>query len=53
VPTEVVFEDKAATEQLKLITQLSDKDRSIIMSLIDTMLTKQKFSAFFQENVGK
>lgn len=53
VPTEVVFEDKAANEQLKLIAQLNDKDRSIIMNLIDTMLTKQKFSDFFQENIGK
>ena len=53
VPTEVIFEDKAASEQLKLISQLNDKDRSIIMSIIDTMLTKQKFSDFFQENISK
>ena len=53
VPTEVSFEDKAATEQLKLIAQLNDKDRSIVMDIINTMLTKQKFSDFFQENIDK
>jgi transcriptional regulator with XRE-family HTH domain len=53
VPTEVIFEDKTASEQLKLISQLNDKDRDIVMSIIDTMLTKQKFSNFFQENVDK
>jgi transcriptional regulator with XRE-family HTH domain len=50
-PTEVVFEDKVASEQLKLISQLNDKDRSVIMSIIETMLTKQKFNTFFQENI--
>lgn len=53
IPTEVVFEDKAATEQLKLMAQLNDKDRSTIMNIIETMLTKQKFSDFFQENIEK
>ena len=53
VPTEVVFEDKAASEQLKLIAQLNNKDYSIIMSIIDTMLIKQKFNYFFQGNIRK
>ncbi len=53
IPTEVSFEDKAAKEQLKLIAQLNDKDRSIVMEIINTMLTKQKFSDFFQENIQK
>lgn len=52
VPKDVVFEDKVATEQLKLIAQLEDKDRSIIMSIIDTMLTKQKFKDFFNKNIA-
>jgi hypothetical protein len=49
----VTIEDKAATEQLKLISQLNDKDRTTIMSIIETMLTKQKFQNFFEENIGK
>ncbi len=40
VPTEVIFKDKAANQQLKLIAQLNDKDRSLSINLIDTMLTK-------------
>ena len=31
----------------KRIAQLNDKDRSIVMEIINTMLTKQKFSDFF------
>ena len=53
MPGEVTIEDKAATEQLKLISQLNDKDRTTIMSIIETMLTKQKFQNFFEENIGK
>ena len=51
VPKPVTIEDKTTTEQLRLIQQLSDKDKSIIMSIIDTMLTKQKFQEFFQQNL--
>jgi transcriptional regulator with XRE-family HTH domain len=51
IPEEVTIEDKTAAEQLRLIHHLSDKDRSIIMNIIDMMLTKQKFQDFFQENL--
>jgi len=37
---EVTIEDKTSAEQIKLIQQLDEKDRSIVMSIIDTMLTK-------------
>ena len=53
IPTEVNFEDKAAQEQLKLMAQLNDKDKNIVMEIINTMLTKQKFNDFFQENIQK
>ena len=52
-PTEVNFEDKAAQEQLKLMAQLNDKDKNIVMEIINTMLTKQKFNDFFHENIHK
>ncbi|MCG2618166.1 hypothetical protein LZZ85_27950 [Terrimonas sp. NA20] len=37
--------------QLRLLALLNDKDRSTVLSIIDTMLTKQKFQEFFQQNI--
>tara|TARA_A100001015_G_scaffold153002_1_gene169791 strand:+ start:349 stop:714 length:366 start_codon:yes stop_codon:yes gene_type:complete len=53
VPTEVIIEDKAATEQLRLIQQLPEEDRQTIFKLIDKMLTNQKFKDFFTKNIGE
>lgn len=52
IPKEVVMEDKTSAEQVRLIAQLNDKDKSTVMSIIDTMLTKQKFQEFFQQNIS-
>jgi len=51
LPTSVQMEDKSNAEQLRLIAQLNEKDKSTVMNIIDTMLTKQKFQEFFQQNV--
>jgi len=51
IPNEVVIEDEPLTQQLKLINQLEDDDRSVIFKMIDTMLTKKKFQDFFQKNL--
>lgn len=51
LPTSVQMEDKSNAEQLRLIAQLNEKDKSTVLNIIDTMLTKQKFQEFFQENV--
>lgn len=53
MPREVMIEDKAANEQLKLISQLDEEDKQTIFKLIDKMLTNQKFKNFFQENITK
>lgn len=50
-PKAVTIEDKTANEQVKLIAQLNDKDKSTVMNIIDTMLTKQKFQTFFEQNI--
>jgi transcriptional regulator with XRE-family HTH domain len=52
VPKEIVIEDKTTSEQMRLIQELDEKDKSIILSIIDTMLTKKKFKDFFQKNVA-
>ena len=52
VPTDVIIEDKTTMEQLRLINELEEKDKTIIYSMLDTMLTKQKFKDFFNKNVA-
>lgn len=51
VPKEVTLEDKTTNEQMRLIAQLSEKDKSTVMNIIDTMLTKQRFQTFFEQNI--
>jgi len=50
-PKSVTIEDKTASEQVRLIAQLNEKDRSTVMNIIDTMLTRQKFQIFFEQNL--
>ena len=50
-PIPVIIEDKSASEQIKLISQLNEKDKGIVMNIIETMLTKQKFQDFFEQNL--
>lgn len=52
VPKEIVIEDKTTSEQMRLIQELDEKDKGIIFSMIDIMLTKMKFKDFFQKNVA-
>jgi transcriptional regulator with XRE-family HTH domain len=50
-PQEITIEDKAASEQLKLISQLDDEDKQTVFTIIDKMLTNKKFKTFFKENI--
>ncbi|MFM2395160.1 MAG: hypothetical protein RLZZ546_3143 [Bacteroidota bacterium] len=52
IPKEITLEDKTANEQARLIAELDEKDKNVIFSMIETMLTKKKFKDFFQKNVA-
>jgi len=51
-PKEIVLEDKSEIEQFKLINQLNDEDKSTVLKIIDSFLTKKKFKDFFNKNVA-
>jgi transcriptional regulator with XRE-family HTH domain len=51
-PKEVTLEDKTSAEQLRLIAELEEKDKTIVFGMIETMLTKKKFKDFFQQNIA-
>ncbi len=52
IPQEITMEDKTSVEQVRLIQELDEKDKNIIMGMIETMLTKKKFKDFFNKNVA-
>jgi len=47
-PKRLLYKTK---HQPRLLAQLNEKDKSIVMNIIDTMLTKQKFQTFFEQNI--
>lgn len=51
VPSAVRVEEKPDYEKLHLINQLQEDDKQTVYKIIDTMLTKQKFQAFFEQNL--
>ena len=56
-PKEIKIEDKTAVEQVRLLGQLNekdkdkDKDKGTVINITDTILTKQKFQNFFEQNL--
>lgn len=52
IPKEVVIEDKTVIEQMQLLQQLDEEDRSTVFKIIDKMLTTKKFKDFFNKNVA-
>lgn len=51
LPKAIRVEDKTATEKINLISQLEAEDRNAIYRIIDGMLTKSKFQAFFEQTL--
>lgn len=51
-PKEIVIEDKSTLEQMELIQQLDDEDKTTVFKIIDKMLTTKKFKDFFNKNVA-
>ena len=51
-PKEIVIEDKSTLEQMELIQQLDEEDKTTVFKIIDKMLTTKKFKDFFNKNVA-
>jgi hypothetical protein len=43
--------DKTANEKEQLISQLDEEDKHAVYSVIDGILTKNKFQTFFEQNI--
>jgi transcriptional regulator with XRE-family HTH domain len=51
-PTPEKVEDKTATEKIQLISQLVNVDNNAVYRIIDCVLTKNNFQAFFEQNIS-
>ncbi len=51
IPKAIKVEGKPDFEKLHLINQLQEDDKNTVFKIINTMLTKQKFQTFFEQNL--
>lgn len=52
IPKEISLEDKTTVEQVKLIQELDQEEKSMVFKMIETFLTKKKFKDFFNKNIA-
>jgi transcriptional regulator with XRE-family HTH domain len=52
IPNEVTIEDKAMLEQLQLINELEPEEKTILLKLIETFVTKKRFKDYLQQNIA-
>jgi transcriptional regulator with XRE-family HTH domain len=51
-PNEVSIEDKATLEQLNLINELGNEEKSILLKLIETFVSKKRFKDYLEKNIA-
>ena len=52
VPKEISMTDKVALEQLQLINELDKEEKSILLKLIETFVSKKRFKDYLQKNIA-
>ena len=51
IPKEISVEDKATIEKLQLINELEKEEKSILLKLIDTFISKKRFKDYLQKDI--
>ncbi len=51
-PQEISVEDKATLEQLQLINELDAEEKTILLKLIETFVSKKRFKDYLQKNIA-
>jgi len=46
IPQEISMTDKKALEKLQLINELEDEEKSILLKLIETFVSKKRFKEY-------
>ena len=52
IPNEVSIADKATLEQLQLINELEPEEKTILLKLIETFVSKKRFKDYLQQNIS-
>lgn len=52
MPKEISVEDKATLEQLQLINELDKEEKTILLKLIETFVSKKRFKDYLQKNIA-
>ena len=52
VPNEINLEVKATLEQLQLINELDKEEKTILLKLIETFVSKKRFKDYLQKNIA-
>jgi transcriptional regulator with XRE-family HTH domain len=52
VPNEINLDDKATLEQLQLINELDKEEKTILLKLIETFVSKKRFKDYLQKNIA-
>ncbi|MFK7049507.1 hypothetical protein FLACOL_00621 [Flavobacterium columnare] len=52
IPNEVSIADKATLEQLQLINELEPEEKTILLKLIETFVSKKRFKDYLQQNIA-
>jgi transcriptional regulator with XRE-family HTH domain len=52
VPNEITLDDKATLEQLNLINELDKEEKTILLKLIETFVSKKRFKDYLQKNIA-
>lgn len=52
IPKEISIDDKATFEQLQLINELDKEEKTILLKLIETFISKKRFKDYLQKNIA-
>jgi transcriptional regulator with XRE-family HTH domain len=52
IPDEISITDKATLEQLQLINELEPEEKTILLKLIETFVSKKRFKDYLQQNIA-
>ena len=51
-PKEVTIQDKAMVEQVNLISQLDEKEKNVVYTIVESFISKKRFKDFVTQNVA-
>ena len=51
-PKEVTIQDKAMVEQVNLISQLDEKEKNVVYTIVESFISKKRFKDFVTQNMA-